>query len=873
MRQKYAQFYKCALQVNPYSYISYRGETHITTEEEYNQAILDRCLQNGIRVIGLADHGDSQSSEKLRGLLSDNNITVFPGFEIATAEKIHVVCLFHEDTDITTLNRYLGKLGLTDTNDGIAPSNLSCADIARIVVDELHGFWYAAHVTSDNGILKIGQMQHLWRNEYLLAAQIPSSRENIDPKYKNIINNKEPEYKRNNMIAYINAKDVSKPDELGLPESSCLVKMSNVNFDCFKQAFRDPDSRVKLVTELAEQHHSVIEKIQIFGGYLDGLNVELSPHLNSFIGGRGTGKSTLLELIRYAVELEPKSESTQKTVRSLMDSNLGDDKGRIELILASNKEHGKKYKILKRYDEPAIIKDLDDNISNLKISDILPAVEIYGQNEIIEIIEDETLKLQILDRFLPNQENSLIQRKSILSNLERNRNDILEILDDIYTLEEQVQRLPKLLEQKEKFNEIGLINKLSNIEKISKEEEFLNSITAPLSQEFKELTEIELSFEVSDSPDILHKDLMISAEKIINKLNLDINYLNIKYKNIINEAISDIQGVKEEWIKCKEKVDQEIEKLVKELPEIHGISGENIAKEYQKIVSDITRILPMEKELFKKKQELLGKQENRNTLLEDLRVNKDTCEDELRRIIKKINKKSLKGKIKITLKPRSNRDNLKNFLMTFQGIGNANVEWIERVEDLSIPKLCSEIESGLERFLAKYRDYGLTDARARTIVNMGDEDRLKLQEIELNDIIDIQLNVGTKEEKYKSLEQLSKGQQCTAILNILLLDNKDPLIIDQPEDNLDNAFIANNIVSELREHKMKRQFIFATHNANIPVFGDAELIGVLHEEDGQGRILDDCIGSVDSNEVRQAVIQTLEGGGNAFTMRRAKYNL
>ncbi|QWH64106.1 hypothetical protein EXW39_28915 (plasmid) [Bacillus mycoides] len=873
MRPKYAQFYKCALQVNPYSYISYRGETHITAEEEYNQAILDKCLQNEIRVIGLADHGDSQSSEKLRKLLSDNSITVFPGFEIATAEKIHVVCLFHEDTDITTLNRYLGKLGLTDVNDGIAPSNLSCTDIARIVVDELHGFWYAAHVTSDNGILKIGQMQHLWRNEYLLAAQIPSSRENIDPKYKNIINNKEPEYKRNNMIAYINAKDVSKPDELGLPESSCLVKMSNVNFDCFKQAFRDPDSRVKLVTELAEQHHSVIEKIQIFGGYLDGLNVEFSPHLNSFIGGRGTGKSTLLELIRYAVELEPKSESTQKTVRSLMDSNLGDDKGRIEVIVASNKEHGKKYKILKRYDEPAIIKDLDDNISNLKISDILPAVEIYGQNEIIEIIEDETLKLQILDRFLPNQDNSLIQRKSILSNLERNRNDILEILDDIYNLEEQVQRLPKLLEQKEKFNEIGLINKLSNIEKISKEEEFLNSITSPLNQEFKELTEIQLSFEISDSPDILHKDLMTSAEKIINKLNLEINYLNIKYKEIIDEAISDIQGVKEEWVECKEIVDREIEKLTKELPEIHGISGKNIAKEYQTIVSDITRISPMEKELSKKKQKLLEKQENRNTLLEDLRINKDTCEDELRRVIKKINKKSLKGKIKITLKPRSNRDNLKFFLMTFQGIGNANVEWIERVEDLSIPKLCSEIESGSEHFLAKYKDYGLTEARARTIVNMSDENRLKLQEIELNDIIDIQLNVGTKEEKYKSLEQLSKGQQCTAILNILLLDNKDPLIIDQPEDNLDNAFIANNIVSELREHKMKRQFIFATHNANIPVFGDAELIGVLHEEDGQGRILDDCIGSVDSNEVRQAVIQTLEGGGNAFTMRRAKYNL
>lgn len=93
------------------------------------------------------------------------------------------------------------------------------------------------------------------------------------------------------MLAYINAKDVSKPSDIALPEASSLAKMFEVNFQCFKQAFYDPESRIKLVTELDENHHK-----QIFGGYLDGLDMYLSPHLNSFIGGRGTGgKSTLIE--------------------------------------------------------------------------------------------------------------------------------------------------------------------------------------------------------------------------------------------------------------------------------------------------------------------------------------------------------------------------------------------------------------------------------------------------------------------------------------------------------------------------------------------------------------------------------------------------
>ena len=127
--------------------------------------------------------------------------------------------------------------------------------------------------------------------------------------------------------------------------------------------------------------------------------------------------------------------------------------------------------------------------------------------------------------------------------------------------------------------------------------------------------------------------------------------------------------------------------------------------------------------------------------------------------------------------------------------------------------------------------------------------------------------------KFKPIDKLSKGQQCTAILNILLLDNKDPLIIDQPEDNLDNSFIAENLVELIRENKIKRQYIFATHNANIPVFGDAELIIAMEEADGKGLISEKGIGSIDACEVKNKVVKILEGGADAFQMRKRKYNI
>lgn len=95
--------------------------------------------------------------------------------------------------------------------------------------------------------------------------------------------------------------------------------------------------------------------------------------------------------------------------------------------------------------------------------------------------------------------------------------------------------------------------------------------------------------------------------------------------------------------------------------------------------------------------------------------------------------------------------------------------------------------------------------------------------------------------------------------------------MDQPEDNLDNAFIADRIVSELRNAKINRQFLFATHNANIPVFGDAEWIGVFESVDEQGVMPPEAQGAIDVPAVREKAANILEGGRTAFNQRKLKY--
>ena len=117
---RYARFWKCALQVNPWDYARrYRKIDHGLDESTYNQQILQICQSEDILVVGIADHGSVNTLDGLRQTLIKDNIVVFPGFEIASSEKAHFVCLFSENTTKQQLERYLGSLKLTDPEEGV----------------------------------------------------------------------------------------------------------------------------------------------------------------------------------------------------------------------------------------------------------------------------------------------------------------------------------------------------------------------------------------------------------------------------------------------------------------------------------------------------------------------------------------------------------------------------------------------------------------------------------------------------------------------------------------------------------------------------------------------------------------------------------
>lgn len=878
----YARFWRCALQVNPVGYNgAYRGAEHGLSEAEYNQALLAKCLALDIKVVGLADHGSVDSVDTLRNVLEPHGIVVFPGFEIASVEKVHMVCLFPDGTTKDQLNRYLGKLGLTDPADKVWPSNLGCSALAQIIHD-LGGFWYAAHMTGNNGLLRLNQdgggLVHVWKDHALVrAGQIPGPVSDLPANYRTIVENKDPNWERERPIVIINAKDVAKPDDLDQSGATCWIKMTRPTFDAFKVAFLDPESRIRLNSETPESPIGKIERMTISGGYLDGVQVAFSEHLNAVIGGRGTGKSTLLECLRYALDIPPKGKQAQKLHQDIIKENLGKSAGRIEIEIVSSAQHGKHYRVTRRYGEMPIVRDENDNVSTLRPRDLLPEIDIYGQNEIYELAQDEQSRIQLLDRFLP-QEGDFTQRNAeIKKRLHENQRNLAKTLSDLADLHSEVALLPKLEEQLSGFKSLGIQEKLAKTPLFTRERQ----IAARANEEISRLSDglsglrdsmPDLAFISEKALDGLpNAALLIPVRDTLNQLKQSVEqHLNALQAQLAGSA-QHLAAQLATWKISLEQGEAELEKALRSLPAMAGKSGQEVGTAYQRLLRDIERIKPLSARITAHDKLLDSQKQERRNLLAEMSDLRNQHIQALQKAAKKLNKK-LDGKLKVVIVPEADRTSLKAFLLEsrLEGVGEKRLAWIDERETLSPTALAQAIHSGRD-FLQS--EWNLTPSVAEALTTLQPSRLMELEALELDHRVDISLNVSHDgaEPAFRPLSRLSTGQQCTAILHMLLLENVDPLIMDQPEDNLDNAFIAERIVRELREAKTRRQFLFATHNANIPVFGDAEWIGVFTASENQGSLGFDAQGSIDVPVIRDQVASILEGGRDAFIQRKEKY--
>jgi len=368
-----------------------------------------------------------------------------------------------------------------------------------------------------------------------------------------------------------------------------------------------------------------------------------------------------------------------------------------------------------------------------------------------------------------------------------------------------------------------------------------------------------------------HADLLRQQRGVLENLAQGATQARQQLAQSLKQAELELNPLQEQLQCAIEGEEQRLEKAFKEIPTSQGKTGRQLGAEYQTLLKQIEQIKPRQTAMQNRQAQIDELHARRKKLLLELAEARAERASAMHKSVKRLNRK-LDDKVRLTLKNEGDRQPILDFLMQccLDGVGAKRLAWV--LEGAFSPaNLAATIRDGED--MMKQADWGITPVVAQALSHVRVGQLLEMEALILPDTMGIALNVahGSRQARFREIDDLSTGQQSTAVLHLLLLDNQDPLILDQPEDNLDNAFIAERIVAELRKAKLSRQFLFATHNANIPVFGDAEWIGVLSVEDGKGSILPEQQGAIDVPAIQQLAADILEGGKSAFNQRREKY--
>jgi DNA repair ATPase RecN len=874
-----ARFYRCALQVNPFDYLA-RHKKLLTFQQEdaYNAAIIESCRNNGIEVIAVTDHYQVRTGERLLRTAEQAGIRVFPGFEAVSKDGVHFLCLFSSDKDLSTIDRIIGDCGVHNHSEASPTGKYDATELLLEAREKWNAVCIAAHVAAPAGglLAKLsGQPRvNAWTSDHLLACSLPGPVSEAPEALRPILENRNVEYRRARPVAILNVQDVSGPDDLSKPGASCWIKMSEVSAEGLRQAFLDPDSRIRLVG-LTPPDHAQFEAIAWQGGFLDGAGIHFNDNLNVLIGGRGTGKSTVVESLRYVLGLTPLGEEASRAHAGIVQHVLRNGT-KISLLVRSHRPARRKYLIERTIPNPPIVRDERGTVLNLLPSDVVQQVEVYGQHEISELTKSRDKLTHLLGRFV-ERDLAIIKRKTdLIRDLERSRLRISEVRKELQQIHERLGSLPALEETLKRFQETGLEERLKQQSLLVREERLLAAIPERI-KPFREVLEqlrrdlpIDRAFVAAKALQGLPgAEILGEADDVLDQLSRDLDHVATGMAEAISRADSRVSAIVTQWQTRKATVQAEYEKILRELQKTK-VDGE----EFIRLRRQIEDLRPLRDRLVVLRRDEKEHQEHRRNLRAEW---EDVKAEEFRRLeaaAKKVTRK-LVDRVRVQVQFAANREPLLQLLREQLGGRLAEAcEVLGNRENLSLTEFVETCRAGTAELVRQFR---LPQGQADRIAQLPHEVTMQIEELDLPPTTRIELNVAPEGQPpaWQSLDDLSTGQKATAVLLLLLLESEAPLIVDQPEDDLDNRFITDGVVPKMREEKRHRQFVFSTHNANIPVLGDAELILGLsaagEATHGRGRLPPEYMGAIDSLRVRELVEEVLEGGKDAFEMRRLKY--
>ncbi|MDR1974010.1 MAG: hypothetical protein LBQ31_04965 [Bacteroidales bacterium] len=776
---------------------------YLGTDSDFVDDYVNKLVEQNIRIGVITNHNKFCKSEfsALKKKACDNGIGLFPGVEFSLKEGIHVLIVFDDDwykgqTDF--INQFIDTAFYGITSPATPPYPNSLFDLQEMVK-------------------KLDTVGH---NYFIIPAHVKGS----DNAHEGL-------------------------DGIGIGGITYL-KVGDFNFEALKYALMDYKNRLH-PKEKPEIHNSYIKSISFQGGLLNGKQISFSPELNNLIGIRGSGKSSILEILRYALNIPFGSQSVDKEYKNDLIRHVLRSGGKAIVEIVNNQ--GEIYRVERIYGQKEDIYKDGVLQQGITLEAILRQPVYFGQKDLSN--KNADFENDLVNKLIGGKLNDT-QTK-----IDNQKREIQRIINELGTF----GNLSQLKEETEKtranaehrlsmFEEKGVTEKLqlqtsfeSDISRLQDQKQGIDSYVADLLTVIQNhdylvsrILESKINTDFFDEANILLKKLKVEFEQLKTILE-NSHKINVDFQDIINRFTAQKEELKEEFAKIKREIN---------IPELNLDDFIKINRELE-----ISRLKLVEiKKLESKRIELCSRLMDAITKLSEFWHEKFIL---LQHEISKINK--VGGKLSIEVTHKGRRDKfLAKLQDTFRGsdirenlyndIKNTYVDFVDMYKDqfLKLSDILNEnqLVEFKKRFKANLYDLLTYQVENEIIIKFDD----------------------------RPLKEHSLGQRASALILFLLSQKEnDILIIDQPEDDLDNQTIYEDVIREIKLLKGQMQFIFATHNANIPVLGDSEMLVACQYIPDKEIMIE--TGSIDCRNIQEKIIRIMEGGKEAFDIRKNIYKI
>ncbi len=689
------------------------------------------------------------------------------------------------------------------------------------------------------------------------------------------------------------------------------LKMEVPDVEGIRLALLDPESRLRRMADGPPgRAYPRLERLRVRrADFFEDIEVPLNPCLTTLIGGRGTGKSTVIEYLRHALDRarredlpddEPSNvrEAVQSVLSPKKERDFGHTKGTLlpdHEIVADVVVAERRYRVRRSASGIEVVPDPDQRGAQPAALDVRSLVvpRILSQRQIARIARDPASQRSELDALIDADR---------LRDIEARRRSLTETLTQLQAtrarLTEQGAKLPAVETELQKVRDqiaflegAGRKEVLARFDGFERERRWLEDTRKEIDQLASKLDDEAAAMEATDAGAGAPPDgtptvdwLGSVADRVRTSREASATALcdQARALRALRDTLATEQA--ERWQAGYDEARSAYNALRQEMTArgVDFAQHEKLLQRRAQLERELASLQRTGQDLEEVARKL---RETRSQLVETHEARLAARREQGRAL------EEMDADVRLDVQAFRDREDFESRRETwFGGAGLQERDWTVLCDHVFAPN--GEIPGRIRALVEAMRaDVQTTGARGTPLDPRGSQvaslvgtnqltrnffnalarrDRVRLDEMERFLPEDLVVaRVRAADGSFKTIETGSVGEKSTAILSLLLSAGDQPIIIDQPEDDLDNQYVYNVVVDLLRRRKFSRQVIIATHNANIPVNGDAELIVALGVKDRLGVVLG--AGSIDRPQIKDLVSVIMEGSAEAFRLRRERY--